>query len=137
MAAADLDAGQIGGDQCHCDAEFILITDKMIRIIGLEGQSQQRRNRAERDVTLVPVQPEAQNLFTLERTLADDAGIDHCGSVGAGLRAGEAKARNVTAVGQAGQPALALVIGAEMHQQLAGPERVGHHYGDSGDQRSR
>ena len=40
MAMADLDAGQMRRDQRHGDAEFILRTDEMIGIVGLESQAQ-------------------------------------------------------------------------------------------------
>ena len=73
MAAADLDAGQMGRDQRHRDAEFFLRADQMIGIVGLEREAQQRRHRSERDVALVPVEPQAEHLAALEIALADDA----------------------------------------------------------------
>ena len=65
MAPADLDAGQIGRDQRHGDAEFFLRAHEMIGIIGLEGEAEQRRDRAERDVALVPVQPQPEHFAGL------------------------------------------------------------------------
>ncbi len=109
----------------------------MIRIVGFEGKAQQCRDRAERDVALVPVEAQAQHFAAFEIALADDAAVDHRGGVGAGFRAGQSKAGNVASVGKPRQPLLLLVFGAEAHQQFAGPQRVGHHHGDGGDQRTR
>jgi len=39
-------------------------------------------------------------------------------------------------IGQARQPFFLLLLGAEAHQQFAGPERIGHHHGDGGGQRA-
>ena len=41
MAMADLDAGQMRRDQGHGDAEFILLPDQVIGVIGLEGKAEQ------------------------------------------------------------------------------------------------
>jgi hypothetical protein len=130
MAAADLDAGQMGRDQRDRDAEVFLLAHEMIGIIGLEGETEQRRDRSQRDVALVPVQPQAQHFAAFEIALADDAGIDHRGRIGAGFRAGQAEAGNVGALGQPRQPPVLLLLGAEAHQQFARPERVRHHHGD-------
>ncbi len=108
----------------------------MIGVVGLEGEAQQRRDRAERDVALVPVEPQAEHFLALEIALADDAAVDHRRGVGAGFRAGQSKAGNFAAVGQPRQPLLLLILGAEAHQQFAGPERVRHHHGDGGRQPS-
>ncbi len=66
MAVADLDAGQMGRDQRHGDAEVFLGADQMIGIVGLEGKTEQRRDRPERDVALVPVEPQAQHFAAFE-----------------------------------------------------------------------
>src|ERR1700694_2445327 len=70
MTMADFDAGQMGRDQRHGDAEFILLPDQMIRVIGLEGEPEQRRDRAERDITLVPVETQPKQFASLEVTFA-------------------------------------------------------------------
>ena len=66
MAAADLDAGQMGRDQRNGNTELFLISHEMIGIIGLECETEQRRDRPQRDVALVPVQPQAQHFAALE-----------------------------------------------------------------------
>ncbi|MGY4226704.1 hypothetical protein ACVMIH_004065 [Bradyrhizobium sp. USDA 4503] len=134
---ADRHARQMGRDQRDGDAELFLAADEVIGIIGLEGKAEQRRDRAERDVALVPVEPQAEHLTAFEIALADDAGVDHRGGVGACLRAGQAEAGNVLSGGEARQPFVLLLLGAEAHQELSGPERVRHHHGDGRGQRAR
>ena len=101
------------------------LADQMIGIVGLEGQAQQRRDRAQRDVALVPVEAQPDHFAALELALADDAGVDHRRRVGAGFGAGQPEAGNVAAVGEARQPLLLLLLGAEPHQQFAGPSEFG------------
>ncbi len=122
MTVADLDARQMRRDQCNGDAEVFLLADELVGIIGLEGETEQRRDRAKRDVALVPVQLEADHLAALEGALADHALVDHRGGIRAGFRAGQPEAGNVAAVGEARQPAVLLLPGAEAHQELAGPQ---------------
>ena len=49
---------------------FTVETEVEIRIEGAEGEAEQRRDRAERDVALVPVQPQAKHLLALEHDRA-------------------------------------------------------------------
>ena len=110
---------------------------EMIGIVGLEGETEQRRHGTERDVALVPVQLEAEHFLAFESALADDAAVDHRGGIGAGFRAGETEAGNVAAISEPRQPAILLLLGAEAHQEFAGAERVRHHHGDGGGERAR
>jgi hypothetical protein len=137
MAAADLDARQIGRDQRHGDAEFFHRPDQMIGVIGLEGEPKQGGDRAERDVALVPVKAQPEHFAPFEMALANDAAVDHRGGVRAGFGAGQSKAGNFPAVGKPRQPLLLLISGAKAHQQFAGAERIRHHDGDSGRDRAR
>ena len=98
------------------------LTDEMIGVIGLEGKPEQRRNRSQRDVALVPVQPQAEHFATFELALADDAGVDHRRGIRAGLGAGQPEAGNIATVGKPRQPALLLLFGAEPHQEFAGSQ---------------
>ena len=134
---ADLDAGQMGRNQRYGNAEFILLPDQVVRVIGLEGEAEQCRDRAERDVALVPVEPQAEHLASFEIALADDAAVDHRGGVGAGFRTGQSETGNLAPIGEPRQPGLLLVFGAEAHQQFAGTERVRHHHRHGGGQRAR
>ena len=129
VATADVHAGSVGGDQRQADAEFFLIAQQVIRIVGLESYAEQGRHRAEGDVALLPVQPQAEHFFALPLAAADHAAVVHGAGVGAGIWAGEGKAGNVGAIGQARQVVVALLIGAVVHQQLGRTERVGHHHG--------
>ena len=137
MATADFDAGQIGRDQCHGNAEVFRRPDQVIRVIGLEGKPKQRRDRAERDVALMPVETQPKHFASLDIALADDATVDHRCGIRAGFGAGQAKAGNFPAVGKPRQPPLLLILGAKAHQEFAGAERVRHHHGDGGRHRTR
>ena len=132
VAASNGHARQVGRHQRDSDAGIFFSPEQMIGIGQLEREAQHGRDRAERDVALVPVQPDAGDFLALERALADHAGVDHGGSIGAGFRRGQAEAGDFTAFGQPRQPVVALLVGAEHHQQFAGSERVRHHGGDGG-----
>ena len=134
---ADFDAGQMGRDQCDGDAELLRWADQMVRVIGLEGEPEQRRDRAQRDVALVPVEAQPKHFASLEMALADDAAVDHRRGVGAGFGAGQSKAGDLASVGKPRQPLLLLLRGAKAHQQFAGAQRVRHHHGDGGRHRAR
>src|SRR5205823_7559450 len=113
MAAADLDSRQMGWNQRNRDAEVFLLACKVIGVIGLEGKTEQGRDRTERDVALVPVELESEHLAAFKGALADDAAVDHRGGVGSCFRTGQAKTGNVAAVGEARQPFVLLLPGAE------------------------
>lgn len=135
MAPADLHARRIDRHQRHRDADVARLAQDAVGIGQLEGQPQHRGHRPQRDVALVPVQPDADQLAPIHHLAADHAGVGHGGRVRAGLGAGQAEAGNLAPVGQARQPVVALRRRAELHQQLARSERVGHHHGDAGGDR--
>ena len=135
MAPADLHARRIDRHQRHRDADVARLAQDAVGIGQLEGQPQHRGHRPQRDVALVPVQPDADQLAPVHHLAADHAGVGHGGRVRAGLGAGQAEAGNLAPVGQARQPVVALRRRAELHQQLARSERVGHHHGDAGGDR--
>ena len=85
MPAADLDARQVGRHQRDGDADLLALADEMIGIVELEGETEHGRDRAERDVALVPIEPDAEHLAALPGAAADHAGIDHRGGIRAGL----------------------------------------------------
>ena len=60
VPAADLDARQVGRHQRDRDADLVALADEMIGIVELEGEPDHGRDRAERDVALVPVEPDAE-----------------------------------------------------------------------------
>ena len=136
MAAADLDAGRFRRDERDGDAEIFLVAEQVIGIVQLESEAQHGRDRAERDVALVPVQPHAEHLACPRTARADDAGVDHRSGIGAGFRTGQAEARNFACRRPAAAASVALLLGAEPHQQFARSERVRHHHRHRGGDRA-
>ena len=137
MTTADLDPGQMGRNQRHGDAQFFFRANEMFGVVNLEREAEQCRHRPKRNVTLVPVEPQAQHLSALEIAFADHALVDHGRCVGACLRAGQTKTGNLAAVGQPWEPMLLLIRGAEPHQEFARPERIWHHHRHGGGERAR
>ncbi len=85
----------------------------------MKGETKQRRDGPRGDITLVPVQAQADGFFTFEHALADDAGVDHGRCIGACFGAGQTEAQDLTSLGKARQPFVPLLVGAEVHQQFA------------------
>ena len=98
----------------------------MLGVIELEREAEHRGDRRERDVALVPVQANADDLLALPRAFADDPVVDECGRVGADARRREREARHFFAAREAGQPTLLLLLGAVVQQELGRAERVRH-----------
>ena len=73
MPAADLDAGQIGRHQRDRDADVVAVADQVIGIVELERKTDQGRDRRQRDVALIPVEPDAEHLAPLPGAAADHA----------------------------------------------------------------
>ena len=130
VAIADAHARVTGRDQRTGDADLFLVTQQFFRVIELERQPQHGGTRRQGDVALVPVQANAQHLFTLVHPLADDPLVRDGARIGARFRPGQGEAGYLLAVGQPRQPEIFLGLGAVMHQQLARAEGVGHHDGD-------
>ncbi len=110
--------------------------DQMIGIIKLERQAEHSGDRRERDVALVPVEPDADDLAPVPAAPAYHAAVDHGRRIRAGFRAGEPEAGNLLAARQPRQPIILLRLGTELEQQLAGSERVRHHGGDRAGERA-
>ncbi|KCB31552.1 hypothetical protein L543_3849 [Bordetella hinzii L60] len=137
MAAADLHARRIGGHQGHRNAHVLGAAQQALGVAQLERQAQHGGHRPQRDVALVPIQPDAQQILAIDHLAAHHAGIGHGGGIGPGLGAGEPEAGNLAAVGQARQPEFPLRGRAELQQQFARAQRIGHHDGDAGRDRIR
>ena len=131
VAPADLDAGRVGGNERHRDADILGPAQDAVGVRHLERQPQHRGHRPQRDVALVPIEPDADELPPIHDLAAHDAGIHHRGRVRAGFGTGQAKARDFPAVGKPWQPVIALRLRAELHEQFARPQRVRHHDGDT------
>ncbi len=130
VTPADLDTGMRRRDQRAGDAviHLLLVAEQPLGILQLEGQAHAGRDRRQRDVALLEVQADAQRLLALVLAVADDAEVGHGGGVGSDLRPGQAEAGDVGAVDQARQPEFLLLLGPVVHQELAGPQGVGHHH---------
>ena len=63
MTPPDADAGQMRRHQRERDADIVALADQMIGIVQLEGKPEHGRDRAERDVALVPVEPDAEHVL--------------------------------------------------------------------------
>ena len=81
VAVADRYARCVGGDEGTGNAEIFFVTQETFRIERFERQAQQCRYRAQRDVTLFPVDAEAEDLFALIDTLTEVAMVRHCTGV--------------------------------------------------------
>ena len=136
VAQADLDAGRVARDQRAGDAAIFLVAEQLVRIFQAEREADQRRDRRQRDVALVPVEAQADDVLAVDVARLDDAFGLRRRRVGAGFGSGQREARNLLAGGEARQVALLLLVGAVVEQQLAGPERVRHHHRDRGGDRA-
>ncbi|MNF57287.1 hypothetical protein D3C84_388070 [compost metagenome] len=101
MAAADLDTGSVGRYQRQANPQVDLIAEQVVGIIGLEGNAEQGRNRAEGNVALFPIEAQAQGFLALPLAFANDSCIGHRAGIGAGQRAGQGKAGDFFATRQA------------------------------------
>ncbi len=101
----------------------------MLRIIELEGQPQHSGHRPQGDVTLFPVEPDADNLLTLKLSPAHHPAVRHGTGVTASLRSGKGETGHLFAPRQPRQIILLLLIGAVIQQQLRRPQGIGHHHG--------
>ena len=110
--------------------------EQVIGIVEMEGEAEQRRDRRERDVALVPGQADAEGLLAVDHLLDDDADVAHARRIRAGMRAGEREARHFLPGREAVEVLLLLRRRAVLFEQLARPERVGHHDRDAGRDRA-
>ncbi len=65
MPPADLDARMVGRDQRERDADILAAAEMVVGIEQAEGEAEQRRLGRERDVALVPGEPDAERLLAL------------------------------------------------------------------------
>jgi hypothetical protein len=126
VAAADLDAGQAGRNQGGRDAVVLDFPDQMLGIVELEREAEHRCDRRERDVALVPVESNPDDLAALPSAFADDAVVDERRRVGADARRRQREARYLFAACEPRKPMLLLLVRAVVQQELGGPERVRH-----------
>ena len=132
MPPSDLHARRVGGNEGERDADVVLWADQMVGIVEPERESQNRRDRRERDVALVPRDADAKCALALMLAVTDDALVGNGGGVRAGFRCRQGKAGDLDAFGEARQVIIPLLIGAVAHQQLCRAKRIRNHHGDCG-----
>ena len=125
-------AFRVGGHQRQGDAQILFVAQNMVRIVELEGKTENGTDRPQRDIALRPVDAHAKGLLALVPAVTDHAAVGHGGGVRAGIGAGQTEGRDFASVGEARQIMVLLLVGAEQHQQFARPQRVGHDHGDGG-----
>ncbi len=76
MPAPDCDAWSIGRNQRRCNAIVFFIANQVVRIIKLESKTQDRCDGRQSNVSLVPVESDAGDLFAVPLPLADDTAVD-------------------------------------------------------------
>ncbi len=127
VAAADVDARRVGAHERAGDSDVFLVPEQMVRVLQPESKPEQRRDGAQRDVTLFPGDAHAQHFAAFPRSPAHDAEIWNRRSVGTGMRIRQAEAGNFEALCEARQVMIFLLLGAVVQQQLGGPQGIGHH----------
>jgi len=111
------------------DAQHLLI-GRPCRINGLERETNQRRHRSERDVALVEIHEEASYHASIDFALGQHAAIRNRSRVGARIRRGQRKARQIATARETRKVMGFLPCGAVAQQQLRRAQGVRHHHGD-------
>jgi len=97
MPVADFDSRHITGDQRTGNTDILFATQKPFGIEKPEGEADDGGHRGERDIALVPIEADAENLLALIGAAADDAGAAGRGRVAAGVGLGQGEAGNLFA----------------------------------------
>src|SRR5918992_765788 len=137
MAAADVHAGMVGGDDGERNSDVLALAEQVIRIEQAEGETHQGRHGAQRDVALVPREPDAEGLPALVCAARHHADVAHVGRVRARGWPGQRKARDLLALCEPWQVVVLLLLGAILLDQLAGPQRIRDHDDDDDIGRAR
>src|SRR5690606_35917158 len=95
-----------------------------------KSQAQYRGDRAKSDITLAPIQQDAQGVDAVDIATADHARVSHGRGVGTCLGASQAEAWDFFASCKPRQPVLTLLLRTELHEQFAGPQGIRNHDGD-------
>src|SRR3989337_409470 len=112
MAASDLDAWMVGGNQRKGDAEVLAAAQDVLAVDETEGETDQRRLRPQRNVALLPGEADPDDVLALVLAAHQVADVAHGGRVGARRGTGEREAGNLQPFGQARQVVLLLLGGA-------------------------
>ena len=65
MPPPDLDAGMVGRNQRERDADILAAAEMIVGIEQAEGEAEQRGLGRERDVALVPGEPDAERVLAV------------------------------------------------------------------------
>src|SRR5690606_23562379 len=103
MSATELEPPGVLRQQRERDAEVVDVAEQVVGIMHAECESEQRRDRRERDVALVERESYTHYVGTVPFALADDAVVGDRGGVRARVRAGQRETRDLAAVGEARQ----------------------------------
>ncbi len=129
MAASDVDARRVGGNQRQRDAARDFRPQQMIGVVELERETQQGRHRRQRDIALFPGDAHAEHILVRAViAVAHGAVIGDRTRIGAGERAGQRETRDLLAAGQAAQVFVLLFLRAVVQQQFGRSQRIGHHH---------
>ena len=126
MTPTGRDPGQVGRNQRCRDAVLVPVPDQVIRVVEFECETEHGGDRCQRNVALVPVEPDADDSLTFPFALAHDAAVNQRCRVGAGLWRGQCETGNFGACGEPGQVTFLLFVGSVMQQQFGRAERVRH-----------
>jgi hypothetical protein len=75
VAPTGFHARQAGWNECRGNAVFVLFADQVIGVVELEGEPQHRGDGRQRDIALVPVQADTDDLLAVELSFADHAAV--------------------------------------------------------------
>ena len=128
MAPPGFDPRQVGRHERAGDPDVLHIAEQPVRVAKLERKAKDGRDRSERDVALGPVHANAEHFFPVPLAFADDALVRHGPGIRPGVFTGQAEGGKLAPVGKTRQPRLFLLVGAELMDQLARTERIGHHH---------
>ena len=137
VATAHVGSRGVAGNQRTGDADVLLATEQAIRVIEVEGQTEDGADRAKRDVTLVPSNTHAEDFLALPHALADDADVRNRCGVGPCPWAGQRKGGNLDTLGQTRQVVVFLLVSTVVQQQLCRAKRVRHHHRHRQGRRTR
>ena len=131
VPAADIEARMIARDQRQRNADIRAATEQVVGVLEQERQAHQRGNRRQGNVALVKAQRHAERFLAFPHALGHHADIAHATGVGARMHARQRKAGHFKPARQPAEVFFLLLRRAVFFQQLARPERIGHHHRDT------
>ena len=109
----------------------------MLRVEQPEGEPEHRGHGPKRDVTLLPVEADAEHIFfAFKLAAAHHATVGHGAGVTAGLGASKRKAGHLLAARQTREIVVLLIFRAVVQQQFRRAQRIRHHHRDRGGDRT-